>query len=119
MKKEIKHKKIFYDCKRWSQWSNESYKWGEVKKLLTDNNIELQDDDYLMIEFEDAYQEGDSARDAFYGITVWRDVEETDEEFEKRKDFLEKRKAQNKKDRYEQYLKLKKEFETWPIDGEF
>jgi predicted nucleotidyltransferase len=44
-------------------------------------------------------------------VEVWRNREETDAEFEKRKLSVEKMKEQSRKWRYEEYLKLKKEFE--------
>ncbi len=110
MKKEIKNKQIFYTCKDGGIYSK-SYSWGEVKEELSRKNIELQDGDRLSIYFEEGWNEGDSARDDMYAISVYRDEIETDEEFEKRKATMEYLKEKGKKSRYEQYLKLKKEFE--------
>lgn len=88
------------------------YNWGEVKKMLEDKNIVLEDTDTLRIEVDEGYQDQDCSSDPCYIVEVWRYREETDEEFEKRKLSLEKRKEQSKKWRYEEYLKLKKEFEN-------
>jgi len=112
MEKKIITKEIFYECRRCSDWSDHSYKWGEVKESLAKGGIELQDDDYLRIHLEEGYDHGDSARDDFYAISVHRDVWETDEEFNKRKKRSELSKIENQKKRYENYLKLKEEFEN-------
>jgi hypothetical protein len=44
-------------------------------------------------------------------IAVYRDMEETQEEAEKRRLFWKEKREESKKARYEQYLKLKKEFD--------
>lgn len=111
MKKEIKNKKIFYTCKEAHNFERQ-YTWGEVKEALAKANIELLDTDELRIHYEDGWQEGDSARDNMYAISVHRYIEETDEEFERRVKRAEENKERNKKQRYENYLKLKKEFEN-------
>jgi hypothetical protein len=111
MEKQIKRKQIFYDCKRSGQWNYTSYKWGEVKQLLDKKNIELQDDDELLIYFEEGYQDGDSARDDFNAVAVFRNVEETDEEFTKRIRDNAIYKEELRQRRYKNYLKLKAEFE--------
>ncbi len=61
---------------------------------------------------DEGYYSENNSWDAFSELKVFRERLETDEEFEKRKDFILKKLDQSKKDRYEQYLKLKKEFEN-------
>lgn len=111
MKKEFITEEIFYSCKRASNFSK-PYSWGEVKEMLKQKNIKLLDNDIVRIGFEAGWDEGDSARDDMFCISVKRDREETDTEFAARKIKVEKLKEENKKRRYEEYLKLKKEFET-------
>lgn len=111
MKKETITEEIFYTCKRASNFSK-PYSWGEVKELLNKKNLQLLDKDIVQIGFEAGWDEGDSARDDMFFISVKRDRLETDIEFETRKLKIEKLNEENKKSRYELYLKLKKEFET-------
>ncbi len=111
MKKEIKKVEIFSDCKRASNYSINPYKWGEIKELLAKENIVLEDNDVLKCGFEEAYNDGDSARDAMYVVSVEREREETDEEFERREKHVNSLKEESKKKRYDNYLKLKEEFE--------
>jgi hypothetical protein len=113
--KKVIEKKIFYTCKFVGMFSK-PYKWGQVKRLLAEKNIELQDDDILRIEFEEGYDDGDSARDSVYSISVYRQVIETDEEFEKRVKATKKIIDREKESRYKTYLKLKKEFENGTTD---
>jgi len=110
MNKKLITDKIIYNCKRASQFSNQ-YTWAEVKKLLKEENISLQDDDVLEIGFEEGWNEGDTARDDMYFVSVKRQREESDAEFEKRKIKTEELRSQTKKRRLELYLELKKEFE--------
>lgn len=111
MKKEIITEQIFYACRRATNFSK-PYNWGEVKELLSKENLQLLDDDIVRIGFEEGWDEGDSARDNMFFISVKSNREETDDEFAKRKLKIEKLNEENKKLRYEEYLKLKKEFES-------
>lgn len=111
MKKQTISEKIFYKCKG-ATLTSKPYTWGEVKEILGKEGIELEDSDVLKIGFEEGWNEGDSARDDMYYVSLERDREETDVEFEKRKLNVEKIKEENTKMRYEQYLKLKEEFEN-------
>jgi len=79
--------------------------WKEIK------TFQFEDDDIVSIGCEEPYYSENNSWDGFYYCTVERMVEETDEEYENR---LERKKSTDsllKKNRYEQYLKLKKEFE--------
>jgi len=110
MEKKIISEEIFYECKRASMFSK-PYTWGEIKKMLEEEKINLLDDDIFLSGFEEGWDEGDSARDDMYFVKIRRERFETDEELEIRKKNLEKRIEESKNIRYEQYIKLKKEFE--------
>lgn len=77
--------------------------WKDIK------HIEFQDDDEIIIAYED--DTDDPANEGWY-ISVKRWVEETDEQFAKRLQNIEKDKERSKNMRYESYLKLKAEFEN-------
>ncbi len=111
MNKKLITDKVFYNCKRASQFTSE-YTWREVKELLKQANITLQDDDILEIGFEEGWNEADTARDDMYFVSIKRKREETDAEFEQRKIKNEEIKLETKKRRLETYLKLKEEFEN-------
>jgi hypothetical protein len=49
-------------------------------------------------------------------ITIRRERDQTDKEYQETVDWWEKRNKESKAKRYEEYLKLKKEFETEEID---
>jgi hypothetical protein len=110
MEKKIKLKRIFQTGKRASQWES-PYTWGEVKELLAEENIELQDDDVLEVGYTEGYDHGDSSREAYYDISVTRPRQETDEEFEKRKADREYVIQKGLEQRRKTYEELKKEFE--------
>jgi len=74
-------------------------------------DIELQPDDVIIHNWEEAYYGSDSGMDAHWSMVIHRDRLETDEEFEKRQEDLKKMSGGLKKKRYEHYLKLKAEFE--------
>lgn len=75
--------------------------WGDIKHL------ELEDDDVIRatwVEDEKFEYHG------YWHGSITRMVEETDGQYEKRREKLEIQKAVYKKNRYENYLKLKEEF---------
>lgn len=108
--KKIKTDCIFQTGKRATQWSS-PYTWGEVKTLLAEEGVDLQDDDVLEVGYTEGFDHGDSSRDAYYDISVTRPREETDEEFEKRKADREYVIQKNLEQRRKTYEELKKEFE--------
>ena len=73
--------------------------WSDIK------HIEFQDDDIIK-----CYADFDEDEYLFY-VQITRKELETDEEFEKRKQTLEIIRNKSKEKRYQQYLKLKEEFE--------
>lgn len=112
MEKKQIEKTILQRAKSCSNFIDNRFTWGEVKKILEEENITLQDTDILSVGFTEGWDEGDSARDNMYDLKVCRVREETDEEFEKRIKSREMMKERNKKLRYDSYLKLKEEFEN-------
>jgi hypothetical protein len=96
MTKIKKWKSIFFDQ------MDEYPTWKNIKDLQFD------DDDRIRISYEDPYESSYGG----WNIEVEREMEETDEEYEKR---MENKKVTDeilKKHRYENYLRLKKEFEN-------
>jgi hypothetical protein len=80
--------------------------WKEIK------TFQFEDDDIININSEEPYYSDKiNSWDMFFYCCVERMVEETDEEYEDRMERKRATDALLKKNRYEQYLKLKKEFE--------
>ncbi|MBM3712521.1 MAG: hypothetical protein FJW56_03680 [Actinobacteria bacterium] len=102
MKKEIIREKIFakhYDGLRISIPVSDL-----PKNILPTDSIDIQ-------KVEGNYTENNSWDDHTI-LLVYRDREETDDEFAKRKLEVDALKEQSRKQRYEQYLKLKEEFKS-------
>jgi hypothetical protein len=99
-KKIKKEKQIFYEEPK------EHPKWKDLKDLV------LEDEDLLEIGHDPGYYSENNSWDPHYFIKVIRMVLETDDEYEKR--ILDSKifKEESRKRRYENYLKLKKEFEN-------
>lgn len=92
---KIKIEKDIY----WHQ-KNSQLKWGDIKHL------QLEDDDLIYSNWEDDEDGG-----SWNGV-ILRMVEETDEEFQKRLKDIARDEKWAKERRYENYLKLKAEFEN-------
>ena len=97
---KIKIKKDIEDIQ-----SDNPITWKDIK------NLQLEDDDEISIGYEEPYYSENNSWDGFYYCRVERMVEETDEEYEDRMERKRNSESMLKKNRYEQYLKLKKEFE--------
>ena len=83
---------------------------GPIK--LTKKMIEqLQPDDRIEAGYVEAQHYSDSETPAYYYLVVKRKRLETDEEFTSRSVELQQKIKENRQKRYEQYVKLKKEFE--------
>jgi len=80
--------------------------WKELK------DFELQDDDLVTISYEEPYYSENNSYDGHWFIDVQRQREETDEEYQERIKANEVSKEMLRKNRYQQYLKLKEEFEN-------
>jgi nicotinamide riboside kinase len=85
-----------------------SYKGG-IK--FSEIDIKLEPDDVILSGHEEAEYHSDGGMDAHYYMTIYRDRLETDEELKERMDRVNMEQIEMKKRRYENYLKLKKEFE--------
>ena len=67
--------------------------------------------DEIVFFINEGYYSDNNSYDSSTYLKVTRARIENDEEFEKRKKFWADKKEEGRKNRYEQYLKLKKEFE--------
>lgn len=72
---------------------------------------DILDTDIIDIAHEEAYYTENSSHDAFTNLVILREREETDEEYNKRIEQEAKIAESRKSKRYEEYLKLKNEFE--------
>jgi hypothetical protein len=91
-------KEIFSDQK------NEPFTWKDIK------DIPFEDDDKINITWVEGYYSENNSWDGHFHAEVIRMVEETDEQYEKRKRENELHTHWLKERRYENYLKLKEEF---------
>ena len=76
--------------------------WKDIK------DIQFEDDDRIRISYEEPYYSNDGG----WIIEVRREMEETDEEYERRMKWRKLDEEMQKKRNYETYLKLKKQFEN-------
>jgi len=85
---------------------------GHEEIHFSDLPKDIQEDDIIDIIREDDYYSENHSYDAYTKLLIIRERDESDEEYQKRisKDKLFKEDL--KKRRYENYLKLKKEFES-------
>jgi hypothetical protein len=97
-KKKIK-KEIF-----WKQ-SDNCFKWKDIK------HIQFEDEDEIVSTYVEPYYSENESNDGHYLIEISRMVEETDEEYEKRMNKQKQNEEFLKQKRYENYLKLKEEFD--------
>lgn len=112
MERKKIEKTILTDGRRCTHFSDNRYRWGDVVQILKDEHITLQDDDILEVGYTEGYDHGDSSRDAYYDLKVIRVRDETDEEFNKRIAHNKRKLEAQRNRRYDEYLKLKKEFDT-------
>lgn len=80
--------------------------WKNIK------DIQFEDDDRIRVSYEEPYHYENESSDGGWVIEVEREIEETDEEYEKRMEVKRWTDVILKKQRYENYLRLKKEFEN-------
>ena len=85
---------------------NNQTSWKDVK------HIEFQDDDLVHIVYDEGHVSENNSWDAHHYVIVERFREETDEEMTKRVEEENWWEEYYKEQRYENYLKLKKEFEN-------
>lgn len=79
--------------------------WKDIK------DIQFEDDDRIRISYEEPFYSENNSHDGGWVIEVEREMEETDEEYERRMSNKRMTDEILKKQRYESYIKLKKEFE--------
>jgi len=108
-KKQIE-KLILQDGRSCSNFRDNRYRWGEIVQILKDEHITLQDTDILEVGYTEGYDDGDSSRDPYYDFRIIRVRDETEKEIERRVQAKIDAHVFSTKRRYEQYLKLKKEF---------
>ena len=101
--KKFKTKTLYHDSK------DSHFTWGELLKVH--EKIGFEPNDVIDISYQEAFYSENNSWDAHYLFSVERDVLETDEEFQKRLKSEEFQKEDMRKRRYENYLRLKKEFE--------
>lgn len=81
--------------------------------LLTEELLfQLQPGDEISAGYNEGWEGSDSAMDPFYFFDVERVREETDTEYDTRVKDIETRRIAMKKERYQQFLKLKGEFDN-------
>jgi hypothetical protein len=81
-------------------------KWEDIKHL------ELEDDDMIVSQWVEPYYSENDSWDGHWEGQVIRMVEETDDQFERRTTHNKLLEKWAKESRYENYLRLKKEFEN-------
>lgn len=86
---------------------------GRYSKILFSKfEVDILPTDYIMIYTPSRYDNEDGNTH----ISVYRNMEETPEEIEERRLFWQEKREESKKERYEKYLKLKKEFDSESIE---
>lgn len=99
-------KKILVEKEIFRKQSQKPFTWKQLK------DIKFEDDDRLEIAHDEGYYSENNSWDPHYYAVVTRMVEETDEQFTKRQERIERDKKLAKERRRENYLKLKAEFEN-------
>jgi hypothetical protein len=105
MKKKIIQEEIFY----------KHLDGDQATVRLSDFEVDMLPTDIIHIERDEGYYSDNNSWDPCTRLSVLREREETDEEYEKRKVKEIEFKKELKDRRYESYLKLKKEFENGEI----
>ena len=109
--KKIIENRVLQRARSCSNYQDNRWRWGEIKKILMEEKITLQDDDIIEVGYTEGWDEGDSARVDMYDLAIIKCRVETDEEYDKRmKRRIEMEEASEKR-KYENYLKLKKHYE--------
>ena len=97
--------KIYVDTIIYQAQKETPFKWRDI------NHIEFEDEDVIRFDYvEDYYTDYDSYP-AYYSGMVIRKVEETDEQYKSRQERI-ARNEDAKERRYQEYLRLKEEFEN-------
>lgn len=95
----------------WAQ-RDTPFTWKDIKHL------DLQDDDIIDLSWVDSFYSENESWEGHFHAEVIRMVPESDENYNQRISAYERPKAASKKQRYENYLKLKEEFDNENISKE-
>lgn len=98
---KIKVEKVIFQKEKQTPFT-----WKDLK------HVQFEDEDKITVGYDEGYYSENNSWDPHYYARVIRMVEETDAQFEKRIANNEQAKKWAKERRYENYLKLKKEFEN-------
>ena len=101
----MESKKIWKDKEVYHKQFNGPVKWKDIK------DFGFEDDDIMNVGYDEGYYSENNSWDPHYYVTIIRKVIETDAEFERRIQRQKEDKERYHKQRYENYLKLKAEFE--------
>ena len=102
----MENKKIKVDKNIFRKSQEDVLRWKDIKY------VEFEDDDIIRIEYIEPYHSENNSWDGHFRAEVIREIEETDEQFQKRMHDIERDKRWSKEARYKSYLKLKEEFEN-------
>lgn len=97
--------KLFIKEKVYTLESQKEIQFKEIK-------FSILPDDVVITGYEEPYFSEDNSYDGYYYFHIYRNRLETDEEYNKRINGIEQFKIEEKNRRYQNYLKLKKEFEN-------
>lgn len=100
MKKQMVKKEVFY--------KQSNHKPIRLTKEILE---QLQEGDIIFADYDEGFVSENNAMDSHFYFKIIREREETDKEFENRKQAWEAQQKMSKQMRYQSYLKLKKEFE--------
>lgn len=97
--------KIYVDSIIYQAQKETPFIWRDIK------HIEFEDDDVIRFDYVEDYYTDYSSYPAYYSGMVIRKVEETDEQYKRRQERI-ARNEDAKQRRYQEYLRLKEEFEN-------
>jgi hypothetical protein len=97
--------------KKKKQIFSKQYDGDYATVLFSHLPTDLLPDDIIDIGREEKYVSENNSYDAYTELAVFRMIEETDEEYQRRLERAEREAKRMKEQRYKNYLSLKKEFE--------
>lgn len=106
MENKLSPNKIKVEKEIFREQSQNPFTWKDLK------DIKFEDDDRLEIGYDEGYYSENNSWDPHHYAIVTRMIEETDEQFSKRQANIKRDKKWAKERRYQNYLKLKEEFEN-------
>lgn len=108
MIKSTSKDKIMVEVEIFNLWrpANQHITWKDIKHL------HFEDDDIIRAEYVEEFYSENESWDAHHSCTVTRQRLENDDEYSDRRDEIERERNLLKVRRYENYLRLKLEFEN-------